>query len=65
MPAAAEKPQARYEVRITIAELPAGPTVSREADLRQSMWKAILTDNQFWLPVLVLAIGIGVLAAVR
>jgi hypothetical protein len=29
------------------------------------MWKAILTDNQFWLPVLVLAIGIGLLAAVR
>jgi hypothetical protein len=33
--------------------------------VRQSMWKAILTDNQFWLPVLVLAIGIGLLAAVR
>lgn len=29
------------------------------------LWKAILTDSQFWLPVLVLAIGIGLLAAVR
>jgi hypothetical protein len=29
------------------------------------MWKAILTDRHFWLPVAVLAIGIGLLAAMR
>jgi hypothetical protein len=33
--------------------------------LKQPLWKAILTDVHFWLPVLVLAIGIGLLAAVR
>jgi hypothetical protein len=29
------------------------------------MWTAVLTDSQFWLPVLVLVIGIALLAAVR
>jgi len=33
--------------------------------LKQQLWKAILTDRQFWLPVIVLAIGICLLAAVR
>jgi hypothetical protein len=37
----------------------------RGIDLRQPAWKAILTDIQFWLPVAVLAIGIGLLAAMR
>ncbi len=29
------------------------------------MWKAILTDLHFWLPVAVLVIGVSLLAAVR
>ena len=29
------------------------------------MWKTILTDSHFWLPVIVLAIGVAILAAVR
>jgi hypothetical protein len=29
------------------------------------MWKAILTDVQFWLPVGVLLFGFGLLAALR
>jgi hypothetical protein len=29
------------------------------------MWKAILTDGHFWLPVIVLVVGISLLAAVR
>jgi hypothetical protein len=29
------------------------------------MWKAILTDVQFWLPVVVLAAGIGLLAVMK
>ncbi len=33
--------------------------------MKQPMWKAILTDGHFWLPVIVLAAGIGLLAAVR
>jgi hypothetical protein len=33
--------------------------------LKQPLWKAILTDGQFWLPVVVLILGIGLLAAVR
>ncbi len=33
--------------------------------MKQPMWKAILTDGHFWLPVAVLVVGIGVLMAVR
>jgi hypothetical protein len=29
------------------------------------MWKAIISDRHFWLPVAVLAIGIALLAAVK
>ena len=29
------------------------------------MWKAVLTDVHFWIPVAVLVLGIGLLAAVR
>ena len=36
-----------------------------EVSLNQPMWRAILTDGHFWLPVVVLALGIGLLAAVR
>ena len=36
-----------------------------EVCLKQSAWKAILTDGHFWLPVAVLAVGIGLLAMVR
>ena len=33
--------------------------------MRQSLWKAILTDAHFWLPVVVLAIGVAILTAVK
>ncbi|MBN9658576.1 MAG: translocated intimin receptor Tir [Acidobacteria bacterium] len=33
--------------------------------MKQPVWKAILTDGHFWLPVAVLVIGISVLMAVR
>jgi hypothetical protein len=33
--------------------------------LKQPLWKAILTDRHFWPPVVALAIGIGLLAAMR
>jgi hypothetical protein len=36
-----------------------------EVPLKQPLWKAILTDRHFWLPVVVLAIGISLLAAMR
>jgi hypothetical protein len=29
------------------------------------MWSAVLSDRHFWLPVIVLAIGIAVLMAVK
>jgi len=29
------------------------------------MWKAILTDSQFWIPVLVLIFGIALLLYLR
>ena len=29
------------------------------------MWKAILSDSHFWLPVIVLAIGVAILVAVK
>jgi hypothetical protein len=32
---------------------------------RRSLLNAILTDAQFWLPVIVLIIGIGLLVVVR
>lgn len=32
--------------------------------MKQPMWKAIATDLHFWLPVLVLAAGIVLLAVV-
>jgi hypothetical protein len=37
----------------------------QEVSLKQPVWKAILTDWHLWLPVAVLVIGIGLLAAVR
>lgn len=33
--------------------------------MRQALWKAILTDVHFWLPVAVLALGISLLAVVK
>jgi len=36
-----------------------------EVLLKQPKWKAIFTDSHFWLPVVVLVIGITLLAAVR
>lgn len=33
--------------------------------MRQPLWKAILTDVHFWLPVAVLALGISLLAVVK
>ncbi len=29
------------------------------------MWKAILTDNHFWIPLIVLLFGIALLAYLR
>jgi hypothetical protein len=37
----------------------------QEGLVKQPMWKAILTDGHFWLPVIVLVVGIAVLAAVK
>ena len=33
--------------------------------MQHSTWKAILSDSHFWLPVIVLAIGIAILVAVK
>jgi hypothetical protein len=33
--------------------------------LRHSLWTAILSDSHFWLPVIVLVVGIALLAAVK
>jgi hypothetical protein len=38
---------------------------ARRSLLKQSLAKAVLTDIQFWLPVAVLAFGIGLLAVLR
>jgi hypothetical protein len=37
----------------------------KERFVRQPLWKAILSDAHFWVPVVVLAIGIAILVAVR
>lgn len=33
--------------------------------MQEPLWKKILKDPQFWAPIAVLAIGIGLLAAVK
>jgi hypothetical protein len=33
--------------------------------VRQPLWKAILSDVQFWVPAVVLALGIAILVAVK
>jgi hypothetical protein len=33
--------------------------------MRQSRWSAILTDIHFWVPVIVLAFGVGLLMSMR
>jgi hypothetical protein len=33
--------------------------------VRQRFWSAILTDIQFWVPVVVLALGAGLLISLR
>jgi hypothetical protein len=33
--------------------------------VRQPVWKAILSDSQFWVPAVVLAIGLAILVAVQ
>jgi hypothetical protein len=33
--------------------------------VRQPLWKAILSDSHFWLPVVVLFVGIALLAMVK
>ncbi len=45
--------------------MPCHPCQWQEVSLKQPVWKAILTDWHFWLPVAVLVVGIGLLAAVR
>ena len=45
--------------------MPRHPCRGQEVSLKQPVWKAILTDWHFWLPVAVLVVGIGLLAAVR
>lgn len=32
---------------------------------RQRIWRAILTDVQFWIPAIVLALGIGLLVFIH
>lgn len=34
-----------------------------DQNLKQKFWKATLTDPHLWIPLIVLAIGIGLLAA--
>jgi hypothetical protein len=33
--------------------------------VRQPVWKAVLSDTHFWVPALVLAIGLAILVAVQ
>jgi len=33
--------------------------------MRRSRWSAILTDIQFWVPVIVLALGAGLLLSLQ
>jgi hypothetical protein len=33
--------------------------------MRQAFWSAILTDIQFWVPVIVLALGAGLLLSLK
>jgi len=33
--------------------------------VRQRFWSAIFTDIQFWVPVIVLAFGVGLLLSLR
>jgi hypothetical protein len=33
--------------------------------MERSTWKAVLGDVHFWVPVIVLVVGVGLLAAVR
>jgi len=33
--------------------------------VRQHFWSAVLTDIQFWVPVIVLALGAGLLLSLR
>jgi len=33
--------------------------------VRQRFWPAIFTDVQFWVPVVVLALGVGLLLSLR
>jgi hypothetical protein len=39
------------------------PTTERV--MRKHFWFAVLTDSQFWVPVVVLALGTGLLLALR
>jgi hypothetical protein len=36
-----------------------------ERPVRQRFWSAIFTDIQFWVPVIVLAFGAGLLLSLR
>lgn len=38
---------------------------AKECSVPQPLWKAVLTDAQFWVPAIVLAIGIAILVAVK
>jgi hypothetical protein len=33
--------------------------------MERSTWQAVLGDSHFWVPVIVLILGVGLLAAVR
>jgi hypothetical protein len=37
----------------------------RGANVRPSIWRAILTDSHFWVPVVVLAFGIVLLMVIK
>ena len=41
------------------------PDCNARSPVRHSIWTAMLTDSHFWLPVIVLLIGIAILVAVK
>jgi hypothetical protein len=40
-------------------------SLSREHDLKPSILKSVLTDIHFWIPVIVLILGVGLLVILR
>jgi len=42
-----------------------GRASTTERLVRRHFWSAILTDSHFWVPVIVLAFGVGLLVTLR